>query len=391
MKIGIITYWNSLDNYGQQLQCYALQTLLRSWGYDAYLIRYAPRKEKNKACILKKVLMVIRNPKSIIAHLPIETKVKKNFRYEQQLRVTNLRRNPERGFEQFRKENLQMTEKVYSSFDELYNDPPNADVYITGSDQVWHDSLKKKAARGWFLQFGGTDTLRISYAASIGRTLSTDENFLLASYLKNFSAISLREQSACDICKSLGFDAQVCTDPTMLLQISCYNKISGKVAEDNTYAFLYYLNVKTEEDLYWSQISEYLTEEGIGLKSVNASGYYQGRELIKGNTSILATIPQWLGYIQGARFVFTTSFHGTVFAILMHKPFLTIGLRGKYAHSNSRMEQLLEALGIPERMLTPNKSIRQQMEDPIDWDEVDSRLEKMRKSSLDFLRDNLRS
>ena len=46
MKIGIITYWDSLDNYGQQLQCYALQTLLRSWGYDAFLIRYAPEKKK---------------------------------------------------------------------------------------------------------------------------------------------------------------------------------------------------------------------------------------------------------------------------------------------------------------------------------------------------------
>ena len=38
-KIGIITYWESNDNYGQQLQCWALQHFLRKRGYDAFLIR----------------------------------------------------------------------------------------------------------------------------------------------------------------------------------------------------------------------------------------------------------------------------------------------------------------------------------------------------------------
>ena len=40
MKIGIMTCWGSGDNYGQQLQCYALQKYLKQLGHDAYLIRY---------------------------------------------------------------------------------------------------------------------------------------------------------------------------------------------------------------------------------------------------------------------------------------------------------------------------------------------------------------
>ena len=40
MRIGIMTYWWSNDNYGQLLQCYALQKYLRNMGYDAFLIRY---------------------------------------------------------------------------------------------------------------------------------------------------------------------------------------------------------------------------------------------------------------------------------------------------------------------------------------------------------------
>lgn len=40
MRIGIITYWESNDNYGQQLQCWALQQYLRNLGHAPFLIRF---------------------------------------------------------------------------------------------------------------------------------------------------------------------------------------------------------------------------------------------------------------------------------------------------------------------------------------------------------------
>lgn len=47
MKIGVITFSNSKDNYGQLLQCYALQVYLKKQGHDAFLIRYLnPAKRK---------------------------------------------------------------------------------------------------------------------------------------------------------------------------------------------------------------------------------------------------------------------------------------------------------------------------------------------------------
>ena len=45
LKIGILTFWWSNDNYGQLLQCYALQKYLRDAGYDAFLIRYDSRND----------------------------------------------------------------------------------------------------------------------------------------------------------------------------------------------------------------------------------------------------------------------------------------------------------------------------------------------------------
>lgn len=46
MKIGVITFWDSNDNYGQIMQCYALQTYLKKLGHDVVLIRYIATKNK---------------------------------------------------------------------------------------------------------------------------------------------------------------------------------------------------------------------------------------------------------------------------------------------------------------------------------------------------------
>ena len=40
MKIGIMTFWMSNDNYGQQLQSYALQQFLKKQGHQPFLIRH---------------------------------------------------------------------------------------------------------------------------------------------------------------------------------------------------------------------------------------------------------------------------------------------------------------------------------------------------------------
>ena len=41
MKIGIITFWETQDNYGQIMQNYALQETLKKLGHSPYLIRYS--------------------------------------------------------------------------------------------------------------------------------------------------------------------------------------------------------------------------------------------------------------------------------------------------------------------------------------------------------------
>jgi len=392
MKIGITTFWNSSDNYGQQLQCYALQTLLRSWGHDAFLIRYAPVVEY-KLTTRQKVVNYIKHPSLlvdyILHYLPIDTKDKREAREEKRLKQINDTLNPKREFEKFREKNLNITPLVYHSYKELKENPPMADVYITGSDQVWHYPYDNDAVYGFFLQFGNEKAIRISYAASIGRALLKKELPVFKMFLKGFDAISVREQSACDLCIEQGYKAQVCIDPTMLLPVDNYKEMAHTPQGNERYAFFYVLNVRKPEEFCLNKIKEYLDNEGLSIKYVNGSGYCQARELIENNTSLQANIPEWIGFIENAQCVFTTSFHGTVFSILMHRPFLTIGLQGKHSSSNTRMVQLLEYLGIPERMLDPQKPICEQMESPINWTKVDERITTLKMSSIDFLRINI--
>ncbi|MBR5867227.1 MAG: hypothetical protein IKZ04_04875, partial [Spirochaetaceae bacterium] len=46
-KIGIVTYWDTKDNYGSILQNYALQTFLKTRGFEPELIRIKTNSKKN--------------------------------------------------------------------------------------------------------------------------------------------------------------------------------------------------------------------------------------------------------------------------------------------------------------------------------------------------------
>jgi hypothetical protein len=161
MKIGIMTFWWSDDNYGQILQCYALQKYLRDAGHDAYLIRYDPRGDYEKK-LWDKVIRAL-NPIELFFYLQRRIRNKKI-----------IKKNKLRKFNEFRDKYIRQSERIYYHYNDLVPDPPEADVYIAGSDQIWNIfSLPiqqvKKRLRAYFLDFGKPDIKRIAYAASFGK------------------------------------------------------------------------------------------------------------------------------------------------------------------------------------------------------------------------------
>ena len=383
MKVGVITHWRGDDNYGQQLQAYALQKFLISKGYDAFLIRYfAPdelpvidRFKLAKDFVRKCIFLFDKNRKAAYEQVQ---------RYSH-FRAINKEKNKKRKFREFQKEHLRMTECDYTSLEQLRTNPPQADAYIVGSDQVWRPSVLDPSAGAWYLQFGDNATKRISYAASIGRSITEKEREKFKSVLESFDAVSLREANAVEYFHSIGMErAKLVLDPTLLAPAEIYEPFLSE-SNEQPYLFLYFLNVNSAEELQWEQIQQYMQKKGLQLKSVSSSGYLPAMDLIPDNENQLLTIPEWLSAIHNARGVVTTSFHGVALSIVLHRPFVALLLNNAYSGGNVRITSLLTDLGLESRILTAERGIETILDSPIDWYSVDEKLNTKRKESEDFL------
>lgn len=381
MKIGIITLWQSSDNYGQQLQCWALQQELIKLGHEPYLIRYDIEhkfSKSSKPSIFKKLL------KLLLVYPIVPFFIRKiRERKEQKLCDYNALRNVERNFANFRKENIIMSNQVYTSLQNLRENPPKADAYIVGSDQVWAFLLDKYENRVMFLDFGEESIKRIAYAPSFSmKSYPNKLKSLLKENLKRFDFLSVREQTGVSICKELGFNVKAVVDPTLLLGKNDYMDIKGLEVNDGCYIYLYYLNVTEEKEIEWELLKKYASRNGLKIIATPASGYIPGRELFDGAEYRYANIPQWISLIDNANMVVTTSFHGVVFCILHHTPFVYFPLKGRFARGNNRVLDLLKEVGLESRCYS---EFNKMMKENVDWDMVDFRLNDNRLKSLDYL------
>lgn len=385
MRIGIVTYWSSSDNYGQQLQCFALQKYLIGLGHDAYLIKYMPTSH---------IPLWRRIARSVKYRLLVSSEQKEKDRNTKLISERNKLLNCRRGFKEFRDKYIKSTEIVYRNIKELRNNPPDADIYICGSDQVWNNSLKDPDTAGWFLDFGKPTAKRVSYAASIGRDIDSCEINRFTRYLKNFNAISVREQKAYALCHQLGFDKSIIAiDPTLLLNSSDYDLIeldsNGTNVAGKPYVFIYTLNIRTAEEIYWDDFQKIIAEDGLQIRSVSSSGYLPARELLPGVQNEQATIPEWLSLIKHSEYVITTSFHGVVFCLLYHKPFYAVLLNNEYSKGNDRIISLLEFLHLSNLIVSNSESLKQINFENIDWIDVDAMIALLRQKSTHFIDDIL--
>lgn len=347
MRIGVMTFWWSEDNYGQLLQCYALQKYLRDLGHDAFLIRYR-MKEVVSLGIRKKLVKYGLHPWRILD----------GFR-----RIASRRRGREdlaahdRQFEAFRQEHLKMTERIYHSIEELRADPPSADMYIVGSDQVWRfgEPFTEDDICAMMLDFGPKDVRRISYAASFGRTcLNVNECPEFNRLIKRFEAVSVREMSGIGICNEHGRKnaVRVC-DPTLLLSADSFADIAERPTAKGRYVFCYMLSngcgFKYPALKRWA--------DAQGLEMVYVTGNSAGGSDYEDESAERSylTIPQWLGALSGAEYVVTNSFHCCVFAAHFNRRAVVIPLEGDGAGMNTRLDALDEILDSPLLRIADNR------------------------------------
>lgn len=381
MKIGIVTFWWGNDNYGQLLQCWALQQHLKKMGHEPFLIRYKP--VSPSPCMLRKVI------KTLLVYPCIKERVvqKKRKIHLQKLALLE-GKNEIRQFDAFRSENLIMSDRVYRTLDELRHNPPQADAYIVGSDQVWAQLLGNRNNLVYFLAFGDKSIRRIAYAPSFSMDEYPNEfRTKLKKALSGMDTISVRETSGKMICRKLGYDAEVVCDPTMLLVKEDYLRLlPSRETGSIPYVFVYSLNVKEAEEMKWQALKVFAAEKKWNVRVTVSSGYYPGEEIYDVDTDYdYCNIGGWLANIQNASLVVTPSFHGIVFSLLFQRPFVYVPLEGEWSRGNRRIYDLLESVGLTDRVFTSGRVFSDFVQRVIDWDKVESRMKDMRILSSTFL------
>lgn len=373
MKICIISFWTSNNNYGQLFQGYALQNYLREQGHDVYHLKYRTRKVQRPLLIqyiIKSIKFIINPYKKIKA-----------------IKVYNLRYNNDaiRDFISFRNIYMNFSTIEYNGIDSLKKNPPTADYYITGSDQVWAQLISKKDNRAFYLDFGDKKTNKIAYAASFAMTeypkeLQPD----LRQLLLKFKKIGVRENDGINICKNIGINATLVPDPTILFKGDDYRKLSTPISKLKKFAFIYSLNINKPQQIYWETLNQYINQKALNAVVTTADGLIPACEIFEAQY-IYATPNEWLWLIDNAEFVITASFHGIIFSILMNTPFVYIPLQNVKAGMNNRVILLLKDLGLENRICYAKEQIKPILDTEVNWSKVNMIINEIRESGKSFL------
>ncbi len=360
MKIGILTVPFN-NNYGGFLQAFALKRILENMGHEVVIINRRRNKDDNFKVKIMNFLIKIHVRKDIIKEISKYT-------------------------EQFKREYLYpMTEEYYTSEELKKCLEYKFDVVIVGSDQVWRYKSAGDSIDDFFCNFlEGTGIAHFSYAASMGTAgmeYPNDKIEICSKLLKNFKAISVREQSTVDILKTyFGVrEAQVVLDPTLLLDKQVYvDLFKGKYEKpQKPYVFKYVLD---DNDGLRRNIANFATKHHLDIVNLRAqTGNI--REI-----KVIEPVEKWLSALYYADYVVTDSFHGMVFSLIYNKQFVVYG---NVRTGMSRIEHLLGLLEIKDRLVSSQGNANDIFDSQIDWSAINNRIEERRNESLSFLNNAL--
>lgn len=330
MKIKTITC-HDVYNAGASLQAYALVTYLRSLGHEAEIIDYKPDYLSGhyplwgvgNAAYDKPVLRELYN----LAKLPGRIKARTG------------RRKAE--FDRFTAEFLPLTPRRYTSNDELKENPPQADVYLAGSDQIWNCAFPNGKDPTFYLDFAPRGSVRASYAASFATEDIPEEwKPQVTQWLSGLDFLSVRERSGVEIANRLGVpDAVQVMDPVFLLEREAWAAIESTVPDAQPYLLLYDFDRNPQMVRFARTLAQ---EHGWKLYSVLSC---DGCDRYFDNSGPLT----FLGLVHHAQFVVSNSFHATAFSLIFEKQFAVFD---RQEHINTRMRDLMGLSGTDDRLIS---------------------------------------
>lgn len=359
-------------NYGAKVQAYALAESLRKLGYD---IEYINRRPKTGT---------YSDGNPILRQLKkLEEIYNRKYFYE------------------FENKYLQpQTTPIYTNEDLDKLDLSRYYGFTIGSDQMWRDNYYRPSFTPVaYLDFAKKyEAKKVAYAVSFGKATCVhpeDRRQYLESLIKKFTAVSVREKSGVDILKEIfHVDKGIwVADPTLLLNKEEYirnfnlkelpslrKETATYILSDNYITNGVYEEIGKEIGL---PIRHFLKPKKLRMLY---NHYIARLPLFRRMPSVIS----WFDTILNSQYFVTDSFHGTVFAIIFGKQFITLD---NSVGGSERLTSLLGILGLEDRLFNftdSPKQIAAKIKEPIDYQKVYLKLKPFVDSSKQFLEDSLK-
>jgi hypothetical protein len=372
MNVAVVTIHDHL-NYGAVLQAFALNKIVRELGHQCRTIDLGMEPASSRRYSRSK------HPGEQLKNLYLLFHRNDNHRHRKR-------------FGDFVRRHIPLSDVRYQSLDQLVASPPQFDVYVTGSDQVWHPvKLDRAIGHAFHLSFAASDRHRlVAYAPSFGVSDIPERHVpRLREYLFRYHSLSVREKSGQEIVSRLtGKEAEIVLDPTLLLRVEEYRSIARVPSISEEYLLVYPMELGMD-GVFWDMVRR--VKERLSLQTVILLPLrFHYRWLLLADKTILDAGPaEFLGLFDRAAFVCTNSFHGTAFSVLFQKGFLC----APHSVTNSRVHSLLEQLGLLSRQVisADPQRIQKALSETMDYARIRRCLDDRVRRSIAYLEGALAS
>lgn len=379
--IGLLTPF-MVSNYGTKLQAYAVQQCIAQLGLEGEIVNCAPRGEKLRAsnflykCVNRLIRMKYADRRNV-------TQCSDEIEKQRALR--------RKAINAFDAGYLKLSEEIASREALERYAAENYDTVVCGSDQIWNPY--NIGPNFYLLEWTEDNVSRIAFSPSFG--VDRVPWILRRKYireLKRFDGLSVREEAGLRILNDLGFhDALHTVDPTLAADAQVWHELAARAEEIVTgrYVLCYFLG-----GLDFGREAAKAIAGRLGIKIANLphlGGFCEADEKLRAEHDVYeAGVPEFVRLIRDAEFIVTDSFHATVFSVIFRKPFVVVNRHGggKYS-TNSRLQSLLNMLGLKNRMCGTIQQAEVCADSRIDYAPVEARLAEQAGRTRNYLADKL--
>ena len=354
MKAAIVTINNPHPNYGNRLQNYASDYVLKKY-CDNVTTLYV----ENQLSVSDRIKHRI--------HAMSFYKLNKNPVYYKVLYKKRIK------FLKFNKKYLNM--RKIENFSTIGNE---YDYFCIGSDQVWNPSWYNDRKKEAYLLTFCKPEQKVCISPSFGiNEIPSEWHEHFKKYLKLFPDFSVRENEGATIIKNYtGKDAAVLIDPTLMLSKEEWLKIAAKpknIDTDKKYILTYFLGDISDE------AKSFMDKKA---KENNMVIYH----LLNPNYPDLFTVDpaEFIYLVRHSDVIFTDSFHACVFSFIFGKPFCVCDRIDTEKSMASRIDTLLTSFKLERKFFNGNNDINE-----CDYSESNLILAKRQQDFTEYIKNHL--